>query len=57
MVKIEKYFEGGSKILAKSYKKSLFISKYLANGVFQLIKMNEPVGFELLGNNFNRRFE
>jgi len=27
MVKKEKYFEGGTKFLEKSYKKSLFISK------------------------------
>ena len=32
MVKKEKYFEGGTKILEKSYRKSLFISKFLAKG-------------------------
>ena len=33
MVKKENYFEGGTKSLEKSYKKSLFISKSLAEGV------------------------
>jgi len=37
MVKKEKYFEGGTKILEKSYKKSLLISISLAKPVCFII--------------------
>ena len=37
MLKKEKYFEGGTKILEKSYEKSLFISKSLAKIVLLII--------------------
>ena len=41
MVKKEKYFEGGTKILEKSYKKSLFISISLAKPVSHTVYISK----------------